>query len=122
VVFWCMERPFEDSRPFGPFLNNKGKAKIRYKIQYTTKQGATETKQSLEQSIAQEVNQDVPVSNVTVITGSGDFMMEVGMDIDKKALTDGDESMIQRAVGRSLNEGGVDDATVDGIEQVALTR
>jgi hypothetical protein len=117
-----MDRPLADNRPFGPFLNNSGKAKIRYKIQYTTKQGAIETKQSLEQSITEEVNEDVPVSNVTLMTGSGDFMMEVGMDIDKKVLTDGDESMIQRAVGRSLNEGGVEDTRVDGIEQVAVKR
>lgn len=117
-----MERPFAESRPLGPFLANNSKAKIRYKIKYTTKEGATESKHSLERSIHDEVNEDVPVSNVTVITDTADFLMEVGMDIDKKVLTEEDESMIQRAVGRSLNEGGVEDTRVDGIEQVAVKR
>lgn len=117
-----MDRPLQDRRPLGPFITSGSTAKIRYKLKYVTEQGATETKQSLERSVKDEVSDDVPVSNVNVMTGSADFIMEVGMDIEKKVLSDSDEAMIQRAVGRTLIEGGVEDVTIDEVKRVAVQR
>lgn len=125
----AMNRPASEIRPFGPFIGSEdnvsqpsGVAKIRAKFLYTTRTGATEVKQSLEQSVEKRVSEVVPVSNVTVNTGSEDFMMEVAMDIDKKPLTDTDESQIQRAVGRALIAGGVQNANADGYEYMPVMR
>ena len=119
----------KDKRPFGPFIDrdtflsqSSGEAKIRAKFMYTTKQGSDEVKQSLERRVEQQVSREVPVSNVTVMTGSGDFVMEVDMDIDKKTLTDDDEHKIQQAVGRALLNSGVEDPTADGYEYTPVIR
>jgi len=119
-----MDRPFATSRPFGPFVKQKGGiAKIRVKYFYRTKEGATEATQSLERSIMDEVD-EVPISNVDVMTGSGDFIMSVAADIEKKTFDSEDEDKLQMAIGIALIEGGAENIQVkkNGYEYIAVIR
>jgi len=117
-----MDRPFASSRPFGPFVKQKGGiAKIRVRYFYRTNQGPTETIESLERSVMNQVD-EVPISNVNVMVGSEDFVMSVAADIDKKTFDSEQEDKVQMAIGRALIEGGVENISNDGYEYTAVTR
>jgi len=118
----CMNRPLADTRPFGPFVEQEGGvAKIRVKYFYRTNQGATEATQSLERSIMGEVD-EVRISNVTVMTGSEDFVMSVAADIDQKTFDGEEEDKLQMAIGRALIDAGVENIQEDGYQYTAVTR
>jgi len=117
-----MDRPLADTRPFGPFVEQEGGvAKMRVKYFYRTNQGATEATQSLERSIMSEVD-EVRISNVTVMTGSEDFVMSVAADIDQKTFDGEEEDKLQMAIGRALIDAGVENIQEDGYQYTAVTR